>query len=259
SQRSVSDDLDVIDITSKDDEGNASDSVLWSMPDDELASLTGFETLDSTDNESQKGTVETFPASADKPTQSDLLGHLHEELCTLTSKVNQLESSITKGSEKLSSLDVQETLKDQLLDIILNPMHKEFNAFNKLESHRFVKLQKELSKVIKKELRVSIKNKVHKGMEVVSNKLASVQSFVAINSQHVQDLKLMFKDMVSLLEAAEVFKRLMLRGEGEQPPAQVESNVEQAPPVNKEKALALHASIAKSSEDDTLEKNVSNE
>ncbi|GKC60487.1 hypothetical protein Tco_1088085 [Tanacetum coccineum] len=71
SQRSASDDLDAIDITPKGDkEVDVSDSRLC--------------------------TAETFHASADKPTQSNPLCHLHEELCTLNMKVNQLESSITK-------------------------------------------------------------------------------------------------------------------------------------------------------------------
>ncbi|GJT87736.1 hypothetical protein Tco_1069453 [Tanacetum coccineum] len=50
-------------------------------------------------------------------------------------------------------------------------------------------------------------------MKAVSNKLASVKSIVAINSQHVQDIRLMFKDMVFLLEAAEVFKKANAEGE----------------------------------------------
>ncbi|GKC55088.1 hypothetical protein Tco_1077833 [Tanacetum coccineum] len=59
-------------------------------------------------------------------------------------------------------------------------MNREFNAFNTLESRRFVILQQELSKVIKTKLGVSVKNK---------------------------DLRSMYKDMVFLLEAAEVFKK----------------------------------------------------
>ncbi|GJU95443.1 hypothetical protein Tco_1320199 [Tanacetum coccineum] len=97
SQRSISDDLDVIDITPKDDEErDASHSGLRSMPDDDLASLTGFETLDSADNDSQEGTAETLYASADKPAQSDPLGPLHEELRILNTKIDKLESNITK-------------------------------------------------------------------------------------------------------------------------------------------------------------------
>ncbi|GKA95243.1 hypothetical protein Tco_0817281 [Tanacetum coccineum] len=94
-------------------------------------------------------------------------------------------------------------------------MYKEFNAFNKLESRRFDNLQEQLSK----------------------------------------DLRLMFKDMFSLLEAAEVFKKANVKGEkghhcsyfsGGKLSTQVIPNAEQAPPVNKEKALVLHTSEEKS-------------
>ncbi|GKC10132.1 hypothetical protein Tco_1001742 [Tanacetum coccineum] len=73
-----------------------SDFGLRSMPDDDLVSLTGFETPESNDNDSQEGTAETFNASTDMPAQSDLFDHLLEELRTLSTKVDQLESSISK-------------------------------------------------------------------------------------------------------------------------------------------------------------------
>ncbi|GJT78345.1 hypothetical protein Tco_1045070 [Tanacetum coccineum] len=117
---------------------DAFDSVLRSMPDDDLASLIGFETSVSIDNGSQEGTAETFYASADKPAQSNPLGHLHEELCTLTTK-DSIKHSVSESiEEKLPLFDaqVQQTLKDQLLNIIIKPMNKAFNAFNTLESHR---------------------------------------------------------------------------------------------------------------------------
>nr|GEY26894.1 retrovirus-related Pol polyprotein from transposon TNT 1-94 [Tanacetum cinerariifolium] len=63
-------------------EGDAYDSLsgLRSMPDGDLAFMTGFETQDSVDHVSKEGT-KTLHASADKPAQSNPLGHLHEELC----------------------------------------------------------------------------------------------------------------------------------------------------------------------------------
>ncbi|GJZ71801.1 hypothetical protein Tco_0635652, partial [Tanacetum coccineum] len=83
-------DHDIIDITLKDaEEGDASESLsgLRSMPDDDLDSMTGFETQDSADHVFEVG-IETLHASADKPAQSDPLGHLYEELCLLHNKVN---------------------------------------------------------------------------------------------------------------------------------------------------------------------------
>ncbi|GKA88363.1 retrovirus-related pol polyprotein from transposon TNT 1-94 [Tanacetum coccineum] len=73
-----------------------SDSGLRSMPDDDLVSLTGFESPDSADDDSKEGTGETFYASVDMPAQSDPFGHLHEQMRILDNKIYQLESSITK-------------------------------------------------------------------------------------------------------------------------------------------------------------------
>nr|GEW65303.1 hypothetical protein [Tanacetum cinerariifolium] len=60
-------------------------------------------------------------------------------------------------------------------------------------------------------------------MQVVSDKLASVQSTMATNSQHVQDLRTMFMDIVSLLEAAAVFKKANAKGEKDPTPLRDES------------------------------------
>ncbi|GJY67157.1 hypothetical protein Tco_0469395 [Tanacetum coccineum] len=68
-----------IDQTSKKDDSDETDFGLQSMPDDDLASLSGFQAEDSDDE-----------------AQSDPLGHLHEELRTLNTKVDQLKSSISK-------------------------------------------------------------------------------------------------------------------------------------------------------------------
>ncbi|GJW54470.1 hypothetical protein Tco_0098555 [Tanacetum coccineum] len=259
-------DQNVIDITPKDaEEGEASESLsgLRSMPNDDLASLPGFEIQDSNDHDSQEGTAKTFHASADKPAQSDPLGHLQEELNLLNNKIDQVESSISKKVaediqssiptidsiktsvsesiiEELPQVDaqVQKKLQAQLPDILLKPMYKEFNAFNKLESHRFVLLQKELSKSLHTKMRKSIRLKVRKGMKEVPDKLSFCTSTMATNSQHVQDLRVMFKDM------------------GEQPSAQVVPNEEKALVVHnpEEKKSEGIVSMEDDSDDDGLDK-----
>nr|GFD52713.1 hypothetical protein [Tanacetum cinerariifolium] len=86
SQRSFLDDLGVIDITLIDvEEGDASDSGLHSMLDDDLESLTGFDSLDFAEHDFKEGT-DALHASADLQAQSDPLGHLHEELCKHNTK-----------------------------------------------------------------------------------------------------------------------------------------------------------------------------
>nr|GEV80651.1 uncharacterized mitochondrial protein AtMg00810-like [Tanacetum cinerariifolium] len=81
-------------------------------------SQRGFKTPDSANNDSQEGTAKIFYAFADKPGQSEPLGYLHEELCTLNTKINQLESSITKqvtaAIQSSMPLIVIDTLKAKL-------------------------------------------------------------------------------------------------------------------------------------------------
>nr|GEV07051.1 hypothetical protein [Tanacetum cinerariifolium] len=100
---------------------------------------------------------------------SNPIGHLQRELSIIFSKVDQRESCITKHvfeelksfvpsleyvGEKTSVFQAQvhQILEEQLASLIYKPMNKQFNAFNKIESQRFVHLEKELTKCIKTKL-----------------------------------------------------------------------------------------------------------
>ncbi|GJT68145.1 hypothetical protein Tco_1019625 [Tanacetum coccineum] len=85
------------------------DSGLRSMPDDDLASLTGFET---SENDSQEGTDETLSASADIPALSDPL--VAEDM---QSYVPKIVSNTLK--EQLSGLH-SEALKANLPQLLQN-------------------------------------------------------------------------------------------------------------------------------------------
>ncbi|GJX84307.1 hypothetical protein Tco_0335081 [Tanacetum coccineum] len=128
-------------------------------------------------SQGMEGTSETFYAFADMPAQSNPLGHLHEELRILNTKIDQLESNITKKLTDHIQSSMSSIVADSLKEICL-----------------------ELSKVIKTKLGVSVKNKVRKGMKVVSDKLASLQSTMATNSQHVQDLRKEKSSEINTLE-----------------------------------------------------------
>ncbi|GKD13250.1 hypothetical protein Tco_1197657, partial [Tanacetum coccineum] len=141
----------------------------------------------------------------------------------------------------------------------------------------------------KTKLDKSVKQRVRKGMQVISDKLSTIQSSIATNYQHVTDLRLAFKDMIFLLEVVEVFKKANTEGEkweknnpdieetevqtpelaqgetqsgdaimadiqGEQPPLQEVANKEQTPLAfdlanNEEKPMVLHESENKNSEE----------
>ncbi|GKE99177.1 hypothetical protein Tco_0022528 [Tanacetum coccineum] len=56
-------------------------------------------------------------------------------------------------------------------------------------------------------------SQIHKGMKVVSDELASVQSLIDTNSKPVTDLRQAFHDINFLFESAEVFKKANAEGE----------------------------------------------
>nr|GEZ85437.1 hypothetical protein [Tanacetum cinerariifolium] len=188
------------------------DSNLASIPDDEVGSPSDSQSSETEADDNQSQTKELsksekrdadtlideltgLKAFADKP--SNPLGLIQSEITSLSIKVDQLESNITKKvsdelqtsvpslvstalKETLPGLlvdalkdvlpsiihesvkttvqksigeqtlifqaQVHQTLVDQLNTMIYKPMNKQFHAFNKLESRRFVHLQKELSK-----------------------------------------------------------------------------------------------------------------
>ncbi|GKA81684.1 hypothetical protein Tco_0788376 [Tanacetum coccineum] len=203
-----------------------------------------------------KSSIPTILADTLKEQLPSLLSDALKDTLSQLIKDSIKSSVSTSIVEELPQVEVQvqKNLHDQLPNILLNPMYKEFNAFNKLESQRFVLLQKELSK--------SLHNTVRKSISL--------------------------KDMVSLLKAVEVFKKANVEGEKweknnpestakekdaqhpdqskgeqdsgattvaiiprEQALAQVVPNIGQAPSINEEKAHVFYTSEEKSLEEDT--------
>ncbi|GJY53861.1 hypothetical protein Tco_0445525 [Tanacetum coccineum] len=105
-------------------EGDASESLfgLRSMPNDDLASISGFKTQDSADHVSEEGT-KTLHASANKPAQSDPFGHLHAELGILNTNIDQLESNISKKVAE----DMKSSVPTIVADILKEQLHGLFS------------------------------------------------------------------------------------------------------------------------------------
>nr|GEV01270.1 retrovirus-related Pol polyprotein from transposon TNT 1-94 [Tanacetum cinerariifolium] len=116
---------------------------------------------------------------ADKIADSNPLGHLRKEISSLTTKA------------------IAESVKQ-----VIQPMNKQFKAFNKLECTRFMVLQKELSKVLQEKMGPSIRMHVTKGIEGVSDMLKYCTEKIDKNSIHTKDLVDPMEDMVYLLDSA---------------------------------------------------------
>ncbi|GJW80162.1 hypothetical protein Tco_0144137 [Tanacetum coccineum] len=168
---------DVVEITligsSMDAEFQKVGSDLESMPDDEIESISGFETVDDDeDNKSEhkQELSKTEEANADnviselvdmatsqdtnlnafvyKPSNSDPFGHLQTDISSLVAKVNHL---------------------------------KKFNALNTMESERFVILQKKLGKAIRTTVGKSIQRNVKK-------QIGTMNELLRWNAKHQMQL-----------------------------------------------------------------------
>ncbi|GJZ20066.1 retrovirus-related pol polyprotein from transposon TNT 1-94, partial [Tanacetum coccineum] len=206
-----------------------SNSDLQSMPDDDLRSVSGFVTTDSDDTHENKVSksdhiFQDDNASAERLCLPDHMDHICKEVSSLHSKLGDMESSIVQqvSDEFKSSLPalVTDSLKEQLpsllSDALKDTLHQLLKDSIKSSISKSVTEElpyKELSKSLYKNMKKSIILKARKGMKEVRDKLSCCTSTMATNSQHVQDLRVMFMDMVSLLEAAEVFKNANAEGE----------------------------------------------
>nr|GEV49476.1 retrovirus-related Pol polyprotein from transposon TNT 1-94 [Tanacetum cinerariifolium] len=76
---------------------------------------------------------------------------------------------------------VKKTLKADVLNLILKPLYNEFNDLNKIESQRFVHLQKELSKAICTKVGKSVKRNV-------KNEIGAVNELLMWNAKHHMQL-----------------------------------------------------------------------
>ncbi|GJS66067.1 hypothetical protein Tco_0680631 [Tanacetum coccineum] len=166
-------------FTLMDQEMTKADSDLESMPDDEIVFVSGFEEADSDDSENAEEISMADEATADnminefvdvansqdanpnvsaaKAIASDLLGHLQDDITSLASKVNNLESSLSKQvADKNNDLvprmvaDVfEERIPDLLADTLKNILPKLLKDSVK---NALPKFDKQVKKTVKAEV-----------------------------------------------------------------------------------------------------------
>nr|GEV53696.1 retrovirus-related Pol polyprotein from transposon TNT 1-94 [Tanacetum cinerariifolium] len=114
-------------VDSKTQGSSESLSGLRSLPDDDIASMTGFETQYSAYHVFEEGT-KTLHASTDKPAQSDPLGRLYEELCLLHNKLPGLLSDALKDT-------LPQLIKDSIKSSVLESITEEIPQGGKPLAH----------------------------------------------------------------------------------------------------------------------------
>ncbi|GJY18395.1 hypothetical protein Tco_0389886 [Tanacetum coccineum] len=211
------------------------ESDLESMPGDEIRSVSTSDTYGYEEDDTYSQHVELSKSeerdadklleeladmngSADKPSLSDQLDNLSKEM---TNKLEEIIPSLVAESLKKNLPElISESLKNVSPQItaesvkeIIKPINRKFNAFNKLEAARFVKLHTGLRQDLKKKVGISVRKEVHKDMDNVKGKLDYCAMKVDQNSVNVQDMKTQMRDMVAILYSASVFAKANAEGE----------------------------------------------
>nr|GFC00406.1 hypothetical protein [Tanacetum cinerariifolium] len=99
-----------------------SDSDMQSMPDDELRSVLGFETVDydnllNNEVSTSDHIVQDDNAFAERMSLSDHMDHICEEVSFFHSKLGDIESSIARINSSMPTF-ITNALKEQLLDLL---------------------------------------------------------------------------------------------------------------------------------------------
>ncbi|GJS81595.1 retrovirus-related pol polyprotein from transposon TNT 1-94 [Tanacetum coccineum] len=243
------------------------DSDLESMHGDEIESLSEFEADESNDDDRQsmhkKYLTKTDEAAADnildeladmanfknenmssfadKPSQSDPLGHLHKDLISLTSKLAHLESSLAQ---------VKKTLNAEIPKLLIKLLNNAFNLLNKKERIRFVSLQKLLAKTIKIKVGKSVMRSVRKEVTVVRELLKYYVTQLDKNDVNLRELVDLIRDLVVLIDSTSASAKATPEGEKKSTQENIKSgkqSSEQAPPIST--ALVVHSLEEKGSQE----------
>nr|GFB75515.1 hypothetical protein [Tanacetum cinerariifolium] len=152
---------------------------------DKLVSLAN--TLDDNTYVSAASSLQVFTIFADKMVSlvPIMVADAFEErmhgliFYTLKNILPQLlNDSVKKLMPKIDKR-VKKTLTAKVPEVLLKPLYKEFNALSKLESKRFVILEKKLKKSIHKKLIKYIKQMLHSTVKVP-------RDILVVNAQHLQ-------------------------------------------------------------------------
>ncbi|GJW44934.1 retrovirus-related pol polyprotein from transposon TNT 1-94 [Tanacetum coccineum] len=167
--------------------------------------------------------------SSEKVNADDIADKSLSGTTMLSTKVDNLESTISK---KVSE-DVQSsvpsftttTLKNLLRSLLLEALKETLPSMIQTSIQQAVQkpIEEQLQmfkehnlQTLQDQLTNTVKDKVRKGMQFVSDKLSSIQSSVATNAQHVSDLRQALQDINILLESTEVLKKANAEDEEEQ-------------------------------------------
>nr|GEX42463.1 hypothetical protein [Tanacetum cinerariifolium] len=110
-----------------------------------------------------------------------------------------VKQSIKKSLPKFDKR-VENTLKSQVPKIILKPLNREFNDLNKMESNRFVGLQKKMTKAIKTKVSIYVQHNARREIKVVHELVKYCVRKINKNAVDILELVNLNSDLVILID-----------------------------------------------------------
>ncbi|GJU61114.1 hypothetical protein Tco_1238880 [Tanacetum coccineum] len=163
---------------------------LHSMPDDEVESISGFEAADS--NEEETGNtadnildkIDDLKASADNT--SDPLGHLQTDISSLSNKVENLESSLSKTvSSKLEESVprmVADAFKERMPELISETLKNIIpNIIEESIQHALLKFDQRIQETLQYTIPELIRKLLNKELNALNT--LEIQRFVSLQNE----------------------------------------------------------------------------
>ncbi|GJU42780.1 hypothetical protein Tco_1195737, partial [Tanacetum coccineum] len=132
---------------------------------------------------------------------------------TLKNIIPQIIKDSVKQAFPKFEKRVKKTLKAQVADIILKPLNREFSALNKMESSRFVGLQKKLTKAIKTKVGKSVQRSVRKEIKVVHELLQYCIMQIDKGDVNIRKLVDQIRDLVVLIDTTSTSSKVAPEGQ----------------------------------------------
>nr|GEW91600.1 hypothetical protein [Tanacetum cinerariifolium] len=185
-------DDEIIFVLEKDDDNDSEELYV----DDEIIANNVIDKLVSIEN---IGDADTNVSVANAPDSDPLVPQmvadtfekrLHDRLFdALKNILPQIPNDFVKKLLPKFDKRVKNTLKAKVHELVLKPQNKQFNALNKLESHKFV--------ILKKKLRKSIRKKVGKFVHKnVKRQMGAINELFRQSAKHQMQLIHYIKQML---------------------------------------------------------------
>ncbi|GJY27302.1 hypothetical protein Tco_0402028 [Tanacetum coccineum] len=178
-------------------------SDLQLMPNDDLRSISGFDIADSDDTHENEVYLHSKLGDMESSIVQQVSAEIKSSLPALVT--NTLKEQLPKELPHVEA-QVQKNLQDQLSNLLLKPMYKEFNAFNKFEELTVCFTLERAKQIPLQEHEEIHQTKGQKREEISSRQALFLYIYCGYNSQQINISGCWFKDKITLRRLAAELK-----------------------------------------------------